>query len=500
MRVVHLLRNSVFIRLLATVGAMLTVAIFAPWNGVSGAGLRWLDTGGWPVQAVTMDASERLYATGVGGASGGGVVFQLTPDATKTRWTAKVLYNFPRCSSKWQISYDPKYDPQGFARGRGVAVRSPTRCADGDGPRPELVMDSSRRIYGTTLGGGAAESGVIFELTPDVTRTKWTEKVLHSFDRPVTGASKASVMLGASGQLYATESGALSAMRVGYPPNGAAGMGRVIELSPNATKTTWTEKILYNFCSRPSCADGATPLAALIADASGSLYGTTLDGGAHGGGTVFQLTPDPSKTKWTHTVLHSFCPSQNLLANVPNCPDGSGPAAPLVMSAGKLYGTTQGGGAAGKGTVFELIPNAATGTWTKNLLYSFCAQAGCRDGSGPDVFIVMDAAGDLHGTTGYGGTAGGGTVFKLTHNQATDTWSEAVLYSFCYRSQCGGTYQIGINPLEPPIMDPSGNVYGGTRNGGGGSPNSRDVWMLETQSQTRRSISPRAPAARGSGS
>ena len=91
-------------------------------------------------------------------------------------------------------------------------------------------------------------------------------------------------------------------------------------------------------------------------------------------------------------------------------------------------------------------------------------------------------------------------MFKLTHNQATDTWSEAVLYSFCYRSQCGGTYQIGINPLEPPIMDPSGNLYGGTRNGGGGSPNSRDVWMLETQSQTRRSISPRAPAARGSGS
>ena len=166
MRVVHLLRNSVFIRLLVTVGAMLTVAIFAPWNRVSGAGLRWLDTGGWPVQAVTMDASGRLYATGVGGASGGGVVFQLTPDATKTRWTAKVLYNFPRCSSKWQISYDPKYDPQGFARGRGVAVRSPTSCADGDGPRPELVMGSSRRIYGTTLAGGAAESGVIFELTP----------------------------------------------------------------------------------------------------------------------------------------------------------------------------------------------------------------------------------------------------------------------------------------------------------------------------------------------
>jgi len=289
MRVVHLLRNSVFIRLLVTVGAMLTVAIFAPWNRVSGAGLRRLVTGRWPVQAVTMDASGRLYATGVGGASGGGVVFQLTPDATKTRWTAKVLYNFPRCSSKWQISYDPKYDPQGFARGRGVAVRSPTSCADGDGPRPELVMGSSRRIYGTTLAGGAAESGVIFELTPDVTRTKWTEKVLHSFDRAVTGASKASVMLGASGQLYATESGALSAMRVGYPPNGAAGMGRVIELSPNATKTTWTEKVLYSFCSRPSCADAGPPLPPRTPARPGAPDGPPPEAGGEAGGTGFKF-------------------------------------------------------------------------------------------------------------------------------------------------------------------------------------------------------------------
>ena len=135
--------------------------------------------------------------------------------------------------------------------------------------------------------------------------------------------------------------------------------------------------------------------------------------------------------------------------------------------------------------MFELTPNAVTGTWTERVLYSFCSEPACRDGSGSGVFIVMDAAGNLYGTTGSGGTADAGTVFKLTHNQATDTWSEAVLNSFCGRSRCGGTYHLGTLPVGPPIMDASGNLYGGTRNGGGGSPNSRDVWVVETHPQSR---------------
>ncbi len=247
------------------------------------------------------------------------------------------------------------------------------------------------------------------------------------------------------------------------------------------------ETVLYSFCAHvvgKNCTDGADPEAGLIMDAAGQLYGTTYSGGAHpgnpgadgmGGGAVFALTPNAAKTKWTETVLYSFCP--HVVAE--NCPDGEGPSAGLIMDkAGHLYGTTFVGGAhlrvfGGGGTVFALTPNAAKTEWTETVLYSFCAQGGdkCTDGAGPMAGLIMDASGHLYGTTSLDGAnhpdgihAGGGTVFALTANAAKTKWTETVLYSFC--AQGGDKCTDGAGPMAGLIMDASGHLYGTTAFGG----------------------------------
>jgi len=142
-----------------------------------------------------------------------------------------------------------------------------------------------------------------------------------------------------------------------------------------------TEKTLYSFCIDSNCTDGYGVAAGLIFDAAGNLYGTTLNGGAHRSGTVFQLAPGTGGT-WTETVLYSFGA---------NATDGSHPVASLIFdAAGNLYGTTADGGAnnntvcggPGCGTVFQLTPSAG-GKWTETLLYNFCSARNCADGANP---------------------------------------------------------------------------------------------------------------------
>ncbi len=224
-------------------------------------------------------------------------------------------------------------------------------------------------------------------------------------------------------------------------------------------------KTLYSFCSQggTSCIDGFQPQSGLIMDNSGNLYGTTDRGGAgvNDGGTVFQLTPNSAKTKWTHKILYSFC-SQS------GCTDGATPEAGLIMdTSGNLYGTTVSGGAvAGKqygGTVFKLTPDATKTKWTETVLYSFCARGGlkCTDGATPEAGLIMDKSGNLYGTTGYGGLhqpaqgVGTGTVFELTPNIATAGWAEKVLYSFC--AQGGADCTDGQSPVAALIMDGVGD-------------------------------------------
>jgi len=179
-----------------------------------------------------------------------------------------------------------------------------------------------------------------------------------------------------------------------------------------------TEQVLYSFCSVSGCADGNTPLAGLISDAAGNLYGTTPSGGSisncsTGCGTVFELTPGAGGT-WTETVLYSFCPANG-------CSDGAYPeSGNLVFDAvGNLYGTTAFGGAYQSacgghdcGTVFELSPDGG-GKWTETVLHSF---GNGTDGREPLASLIFDAAGNLYGTTAFGGADAGGTVFELSEN------------------------------------------------------------------------------------
>ena len=316
---------------------------------------------------------------------------------------------------------------------------------DGYGPFGNLIMDAAGNLYGTTGGGGVYCSpfyscGTVFKLS----RTEgggWTEVVLHSFGSGNDGRSpNGSLIMDDDGNLYGTTSS-----------GGVPGGGTAFKLSPDGNGG-WTETVLYNFGGGN---DGDYPDCGLLMDTAGNLYGSTLYGGAYGWGTVFELSPNGSGG-WTETVLHSFNYSSN---------DGHSPIGSLVMdAAGNLYGTTYNGGAfcqsTGCGTVFEL--SHGEGGWTETLLHSFNAN----DGSGPEAGLVMDAAGNLYGTTFQGGNLGGllcapfgcGTVFEVSP-VAGGGWTETTLYSFNGQPDAG-------YPQFSLILDTRGNLYSTTSMGG----------------------------------
>jgi uncharacterized repeat protein (TIGR03803 family) len=277
--------------------------------------------------------------------------------------------------------------------------------------------------------------------------------LLHSFcaeTNCVDGDDpEAGLVMDSSGNLYGTS----------YL-GGVHNSGTVFELD---AKSTW--HVLYSFCSKGGikCTDGRFPIAGLILDASGNLYGTTETGGTHNNaGTVFELSQDGNTGAWSERVLYGFCALSGAA-----CIDGENPAAGLIMGgAGNLYGTTESGGVHGHGTAFELTLDKTTGTWSEKVLYSFCSEAACLDGSGPRAGLLMDRSGNLYGTTEQGGAyRNGGTVFELTRNQTTGRWSEKVLHSFCARVH-DGSCRDGAAPLAALIMDQSGNLYGTTFQGG----------------------------------
>jgi uncharacterized repeat protein (TIGR03803 family) len=226
----------------------------------------------------------------------------------------------------------------------------------------------------------------------------------------------------------------------------------VFELTPDPSGTLWTETVLYRFCAMPLCADGLRPVGGLVIDGAGNLYGMTRSGGKNFGGTVFALAPNA--TGWTETVLYSFCPQGGGI-----CADGDAPEGGLVMDgAGKLYGTTAfGGGLNHEGVVFELTPGPNGSEWTETILHSFCDSfRHCADGRLPVAGLVMDGAGKLYGTTKFGGKNDDGTVFEVTPNASRAVWTETVLYSFCAQPLCID----GKEPLARLSMNGAGSLFG----------------------------------------
>ncbi len=201
---------------------------------------------------------------------------------------------------------------------------------------------------------------------------------------------------------------------------------------------SWTESVIHAFTGT---SDGANPYSSVIFDTAGNLYGTTFAGGAHGYGTVFQLTP--SGAGWTENTLYSYQGSA----------DGGAPFGGVVLdNAGNLYGATASGGSGSGGTVYKMTPS--NGSWTYNLLYSFIGSAYLPGAYGS---LTMDAAGNLYGTTAKDGAYGAGSVFKLTPSNGG--WTETDLYDFP-----GGT--AGAVPYGSVLIDASGNLYGTASAGG----------------------------------
>jgi uncharacterized repeat protein (TIGR03803 family) len=320
--------------------------------------------------------------------------------------------------------------------------------ANGDGSAPWsnfLISDSKGNLYGVTNQGGTNSAGVIFELSPN--GSGYTETILYEFK--ANGSGDGSAPYGSlvfnKGNLYGTTSG-----------GGVSGAGTVYKLSPKSGGG-WTEKVIYSFST--SGGDAQYPAAGVAVGKNGTLYGTTSSGGANGSGALYQLT---KTTKgWTEKVIHSFGASG----------DGSFPYDGLMLDAsGNLFGVTSGGGAVGVGTVYRLT--LAKKTWTETVLYSFTNQNG--DGSGMYyVNLVSDAAGNLYGTTAFGGTNGNGTVWELVYSKTKKTYSEKVLYSFGATGSGDGTY-----PYGGVIMSKPGTLYGTTEIGGS-NPNGGTVYRLK---------------------
>jgi uncharacterized repeat protein (TIGR03803 family) len=301
-----------------------------------------------------------------------------------------------------------------------------------DGANPDkgfLVLDKAGNLYGTTPNGGAFGQGTVFVLKPSSNGT-WRERVLHSFSGLSDGGLPlAGLTFGAPGVLYGTT----------YQGGGA------FQLKHNLDGS-WTDTVLNVFAG----ADGVHPDAGLIRDAAGNLYGTTIVGGnfncnsQQGCGVVFELTPNPDGT-WTESVLYTFNGGT----------DGALPTARLAFdAAGNLYGTTAAGGGANAGTVFRLTPSG--GAWIETVLHAFTGG----DGAVPIGGLILDATGNLYGTTSSGGSSacGCGVVFKLKHGSGGG-WTERLLHSFT-----GG--RDGANPVAGLIRDTAGNLYGAAQFGG----------------------------------
>lgn len=304
-------------------------------------------------------------------------------------------------------------------------IYAPPGNAGGDG-QGGLTVDAQGKLYGATSAGGSNYSGAVFKLAPGASGA-YVATVLYNFTGGADGGDPVGGMLvDAAGNIYGTA-------QLG----GGNNVGTLFMLAPDGSGG-YTQSVLHSFTGG---ADGSYPNPGLIADTSGTIYGTVSYGGS-GNGTVFALTH--SGSGFTMSILYTFAGGN----------DGRRPFGGLVRdAAGNLYGTTSAGGASNAGTVFRLAPSGSG--YVESVLYTFTGGA---DGAYPNGSLAMDAAGNLYGSTVAGGVAGGGTVFKLAPKTGGG-YAQTVLHSFA-----GGT--DGNNPYCSVYVDAGGSLYGTTISGG----------------------------------
>jgi uncharacterized repeat protein (TIGR03803 family) len=336
------------------------------------------DDGAHPHARVIFGPDGALYSTTCNGSMGNcsvwdgygcGTVFKLQPAATacltgSCPWKKTVLHRFT-------FGYND----------------------DGANPTAAVVFDQMGNIYGTAINGGYPSStGVVYELTPS--QGGWTETILYKLDAwgqygGHFGGPYASVVFNSAGNLYGTGS------------RGYDNCGVVYELTPS--DSGWIEKDLHVFPYIPAGCESGQPNEEgsfmgqgwVIFDQAGNLYRSTEFGGPYGGGTVFMLSP--SNGEWVFHLLYAFTDR------------GIGPRSGLTIdAAGNIYGTTYSHGAYGAGTVFKLTPNG--GEWIYTSLHDF---EGGGDGANPLSNVSIGADGKLYGTTQYGGAHGNGVVWEI---------------------------------------------------------------------------------------
>lgn len=324
--------------------------------------------GAFPISPLSLGIDGRLYGTTYAGGLVGGVIY-----AMDTNGVGSVLHSFS--------------NQEGISTVAGV------------------VQDAAGNLYGATLGA-------VYKFDPLGNMT-----LLHKFTGGADGMTVfQSVIMDAAGNLYGTA-------YYGGNPACTGGCGTVFKIAPNKKFTT-----LHTFTGGN---DGANPYGSLVRDSAGNLYGTTVGGGAFGAGVVFKLSPTGGST-----ALYAFTAGD----------DGGYPIAGLLLDAlGNLYGTTNGGAINNNGVVFKID---STGAFT--VLHAFTGF----DGYQSRAQLVQDAAGNLYGTTEKGGCCGAGTVFKLDPSNTL-----TILHDFKGRGD-------GANPYEGVILDSAGTIYGTTFDGG----------------------------------
>lgn len=351
--------------------------------------------GGNPYAGLILDAAGNLYGTTqYGGTFHGGTAFEVDTTGRET-----VLHSFNRKQGmipRASLIRDLAGNLYGTASEGGGAGCGGTGCGtvfkltnhgklavlhyfnafpDGNNPWAGLVRDSWGNLYGTTVFDSTSDNGTVFKVDKS-----GKETVLYTFNALKSGKNPyAGLVRDSKGNLYGTTSAGGF-----YGKACSLGCGTVFELDPTGKYT-----VLHQFTAG---SDGDKPLAGLVRDPAGNLYGTTELGGTSGQGTIFKLSKAGKET-----VLYSFTGGT----------DGGNPRAALVRDeAGNLYGAAAyGGGNNPTGTVFKLD---SAGTYT--VLHTFNGT----DGAQPFGGLAIDATGNLYGTTEAGGASGFGTVFKLT--------------------------------------------------------------------------------------
>jgi uncharacterized repeat protein (TIGR03803 family) len=389
-----------------------------------------------PRPGVTADGAGNVYGTTEnGGASGAGVVFQVTnsgetvlhnftggpdggyPYAGVVLDASGNLYGTTTYGGTSQVSGTgfTGYSGYGAVYKLEISTQQETQLyafpGGGDGvvPYAGLTADGDGNLYGTTEEGGAANTGTVYKVDP-----AGQETVLYSFTGGADGGYPyGGVILDSDGNLYGTT----------YL-GGTAGFGVVYKVDALGRET-----VLHNFVG--DSVDGSSPMAGVIRDSKGNLYGTTTHGGA-GYGVIYKLDANGN-----FTMLYSF-----------NGLNGNEPYSGVIADTeGNLYGTTYyGGWPDDNGVVYKL-----DASHNLTVLYSF---SGGADGGEPYAGVIRDVAGNLYGTASLGGTNYNGVVYRLN-----PSGQQSVLYSFT-----GGA--DGGYPYASVVEDPLGNLYGTTYDGG----------------------------------